>query len=196
MLNRLSTLVVAALLVGCVDPKSRLDDFENRVVDGAPDAPPVTCGDAGPTPDINGKFLFGGIGSQGQMKDIAFLVTIEFRPNPDGSGSADLSMQPLKVSDRSPTGDPIVAKNQPINTCGRFMDVPILGLLPGDADPVIPDFPLNLDVKLEGGFVTEDFACGSLAGKANTTDVSGPFALQRVKGNQPLPDSKHDCTPP
>lgn len=186
-------LGLAALAVGCVDPKSGLDDFANRVVDGAPDAPPVQCGDAGPTADINGTFLFGGVGVPSQTQDIAFLVTVTWRPGTDGSGSADFSFQALKVSDRTPTGEPLSATNVAVNTCGRFTALPIMGLLPGDADPVIPDFPLNLNVNLEGGFTSADFACGALSGMANSTAISGPFALQRVQAGQPLPASVHDC---
>jgi hypothetical protein len=196
MVKRLSTLVVVALAGGCVDAKGAYDDYATRVVDGGVDAPPSSaCPSPGGAADFSGTFLVGAVGQQGQSADILFLLTVTHRPGEGGVGpsTADFSMQPLKYDTKAPTGAAIVSSNVAVDDCGTFA-MPLVGLLPGDADPVAPGVALELDTVFSGGVFSMNFLCGSLTGTANgSIPVAGGFAMERVDTTMPLPASKNSC---
>lgn len=193
MVKRLSTLVVAALGVGCVDAERAYDDYATRVVDaGAP--PTVECPSPGGVPNITGTWLYGGLAVPGQAQDIRFLVDFAFTPAEGGGGTVDVSMQPLRTADAMPTGTPLVATGVAVNACGRFV-APVVGPLPADANPVVP-IALDLAAMNDYGIFSETFGCGNLSGTATNTGTAlmGMFAIQKVDPTQPLPESKNDCS--
>jgi hypothetical protein len=196
MVKRLSTLVVVALAGGCVDAKGAYDDYATRVVDGGVDAPPSsTCPSPGGAADFSGTFLVGAVGQVGQSADILFLLTVTHRPSEGGVGAstADFSMQPLTFDTKMPTGAAIPSNNVAVDDCGNFA-MPLVGLLPGDADPVAPGVALELDTLFTGGVFSTNFLCGQLSGTANgSIPVAGGFAMERVDTTMPLPASKNSC---
>jgi hypothetical protein len=191
MAKRLSTLVVVALAGGCVDARGAYDDFASRVVDAAPrpDADPTQCPSGGTTPDMTGRFLFGGRGLATQNKDILFDVTVTYTAGADGGGTMDLSYKPLKFDTREPSSMPDALPAMTgvvVDNCGNWQST-LSGTLPGDADPVIPGTPLTLEAINTGKIYSADFVCGTLTGTAQNVALDGYFAWIRVPTAGPLP---------
>jgi hypothetical protein len=198
MANRLSTLVVVGLAGGCVDAKGAFDDFESRVVDAAPipDADPAQCPSGGTTPDMTGRFLFGGRGLSTQTKDILFDVRVTFTQAAGGGGTMNIVYSPLKFTDRTPSAmpDPLpTMASVEVDNCGRW-GATLTGTLPGDADPVAPGSPLTLNVIHTGKIYNSDFVCGGLTGTAQSVTLNGNFAWTRFPVDGPLPtEQDNEC---
>jgi hypothetical protein len=199
MAKRLSTLVVVALAGGCVDAKGAYDDFASRVVDAAPkpDADPTQCPSGGTTPDMTGRFLFGGRGVSTQTKDILFDITVTYTAGTDGGGTMDLSYKPLKFDSREPSSMPEALPPMTgvvVDNCGRW-EATLVGTLPGDADPVIPGTALMLNAINTGKIYSADFVCGALTGTAQGAPLNGRFAWTRVPVGGPLPaEQPNECS--
>src|SRR5262245_50257444 len=109
-LSTMTMAVAVALGAGCVDAKKAFDEYGQRIPDAqvVPDAPPGSCTDAPPVPDITGEF-FMVAHHEGLPKDFSFLITFTFHRGTDGAGTVDVSAQPLKAANLMPTGDPLTA---------------------------------------------------------------------------------------
>jgi len=196
MLKALSTIVLCLAAVGCVDPKGSFDDFAARVVDGntsQPDRPNFTT-----IPDITGEFLFAARPNLPQDRIMQLISDFTLTANADGTATLSMTTTALTTKDRTPStqGSPMTVTDVHVALDGTF-DAPITGVLPGDANPVIPGTSAALDAVIHGAINTEDFVCGTLSGTAGSLTLDGStFAAQRITPGtvgSALPDPVFKC---
>ncbi len=144
----LLTSASALLLSGCVDPKARLHDFENLVLDATVYDAQI---DAAPrdVPDITGTFYVAFV-TKGIDPDMDHLVnliwTFEVTKGPNGQPvSLNMNTRSLNPQTRQPAmGDTLVALNNvPISPGGEFqLDFKDF-ILVADANFTMGDLLLN-----------------------------------------------------
>jgi hypothetical protein len=166
-----SLLLPAVLAGACADPVGRYEEHAERVLDAGSarvDATPLA-----ELPDITGSFLIGMSAAVAPEPPFQFLGVAELVAHPDGTGTVQLSLTALGVTDRMPIGDAILS-DVPVSTGGQFEAV-FAGTLPAAANPVIPS-----DVVVEGELLltihSADLFCGEVVGQVTSpviVDLAG-----------------------
>jgi hypothetical protein len=112
------------LITGCVDPKTRLTDFENAVIDGAVMDARI---DAGPrdVPDISGPFYvaFATVNVDPTTDNLIKLIW-DFSVTKDELGqpiAASLTTQTLDIDTRTPVGAKTMKDAVPISAGGELL---------------------------------------------------------------------------
>lgn len=159
----LCVATLAALTGGCTDPKSRFDEFDDRVplpqiADAGPDAPPLDM-----LPDVTGEFLLAFSINISPTTPIQFRMENVLTQNPDGTGVLDTTITPLTVAARMNVGTPFVANDVPIAVTGEFSIMSDGVEVPGAANPITGS-DIVANVILNGRLRTPDLLCGDLAG--------------------------------
>ena len=193
MLERMSTGTWAALvmsigLIGCVDARSKFDEYDDRVgsVDASTtDAPPSMVY------DINGRFLLAVdpafIPGSDPTTFVQFIATWTLTEQ-NGSTTVDGRLQPLRVvqsnPDRMPVGAPLVSNGMAVDANGSFSGS-FSGMLPGEANPVsgsMQPIASTLDAQIR----SVDLVCGTVRGTVAGIDLAGStFAAIRLTDETP-----------
>ncbi len=167
MLNaRFTSLVIiyagCAILGGCTNPRSGLDDFSNRVVDANtdhPDAPMLLD-----IPDVTGEFLWAMDPSPQPGSIFYYQATLTLTKGTD-STTLMISLQPLNFMTFAQVGDPSVPDPNPVEVSqltGEFT-APVTGDVPGPANS-IAGIPITASTTFDGVIRTKDFICGDMNG--------------------------------
>jgi hypothetical protein len=204
MLNGLSTSLYALIPVltlvstGCVDAKQSFDDFAARVVDARPPidaSDSVECPTLDEIPDISGEFLLSSRPNLPEDRIIKFVATNVMTRNADGTATLNISAVALKTANLTEVGDPIVADGVEIRACA--FTAPLVGTIPGAANPVIPGNNAPINGMLLGQTLSEDLWCGDLAGQAGSLPLAGSTfaAIRIVPGTrgEDLPEAVFKC---
>ena len=180
MLKAMSTAVACVALVGCVDAKHSFDDYGTRVVDGGgagADRPNLTS-----IPDIGGHWMIAARPNLPEDRIIRLVADYTFTANADGTAKFSATITALRTADGAPSTQqpPIMENDVAIALTGEF-EAPLVGTLPGDANPVIPGSNAALDGTLSGRIMSADFFCGDLSGQAGSLPLGGStFGAQRI----------------
>ncbi|HET6611587.1 MAG TPA: hypothetical protein VFG83_06350 [Kofleriaceae bacterium] len=187
--------VGCVLVIGCVDPKARFDDFDDRVIDAPPkieiDAPVVA-----EIPDVNGRFL---LGLKTNLSDESFQFVAQVTL--DEADGISMVLTPLDVDMRMPVGMMITAPPAAVSNTAQFDSAigsvanpdepcadpedPGLARIPGDANPVSGS-DLNVVAVAHGTIRSQDLFCGTVTGKAanlsclDLGDLNATFAAIRL----------------
>jgi hypothetical protein len=192
----MSTIVLCLGVAGCVDAKGSFDDFSARIVDGntsQPDRPNFTT-----IPDVTGEFLLAARPNLPEDRILEFIADFTMTANADGTATLTWTTTALTTADHTPSNQasPMTATDIQVRLDGTF-DAPMQGVLPGDANPVIPGTSANLDAIVHGEIDSEDFVCGTLTGTAGSLTLDGStFAAQRITPGTTdgsLPDAIFKC---
>jgi hypothetical protein len=184
-----------ALATGCPSPEPGekfdrfLDDTEEERESNAVDQ-------GGSLADISGNFLFALASFLAPEAPLQFYTTVMFTDNGDGTGSAELSMQPLAldigqaITPRTFVGDPLVIPPVDIDANGAFViDIMELVILPGEANPISGTPIHTTRLTLTGNIQDTDLFCGIATGMVvmplETSLDGSTFAAQRVEGPDP-----------
>ena len=185
-----STLLLAVCTVaaGCVDAKSAFDDFGSRVIDAAP---PVDSAIVTSIPDIGGEWFMTAKLPFDQPTYVYFTGTYVFHPVSENTARIDWTGYALDLDTFEPVGEPFVANDVDVGTDG-IADVPLIGTLEGEANPVTGG-DADADAVVHATLVAEDFVCGNLTGPAGGLQLDGTtFAAVRITGAT-LPDPVWRC---
>jgi hypothetical protein len=158
--------VPAALLAACPDPGGGFDDFVKRSEPFRIELPELDCKGA---VDFSGHYLFGASVVIGRDKPLRFdaTITIDKGSTPWG---VDWSMRALSVADGSPVGDVIHAVGSLSAAGVVFIDVGTLAV-PGEADTILADVPVETTFLLSGCSESATFACGPFDGEISKPTV-------------------------
>jgi hypothetical protein len=187
---------------GCVDPKSRLNDFENSVVDASvdmtPDAPPLN-----ELPDVTGYWFVGVAPTVAPTSIVYFYWDVTLTKNPDGTGTMNVAQTAISTdaNGRMHVGDTTMMNDVHVSTAGEF-SLGLTGInIPGSANPLTGS-DLVASFTNDGIIKSKDLMCGTLAPGSVVTspvqlDVSGStWAAIRVTkdaaGND-LPPAQFEC---
>ncbi|HTM20172.1 MAG TPA: hypothetical protein VL172_06690 [Kofleriaceae bacterium] len=163
-----SIAIPLCLTAGCVSPKDRFDEFNDRVIDAAP----VVIVDGTPLaqiPDVTGEFLQGYSPVFAPAASIQFRTTVGYMAVSDTSGRLDMSAQPLDADTREPVGDPVVTNDTVVNEAGEFAAI-VQGNVDGAANPITGS-DLVLDIVLHGIIRNTDLFCGTVTGNITNLDL-------------------------
>lgn len=168
-------LLVALLLAGaCVDPKARLTDFENNVVDAAP----IVTIDAMPLdelPDISGYFYVAISPTPSPNTPFTLYWETELTKNGDGTGTLKITSTWITTQANGSvrTGTPTVLDNIPVSKSGEFMAHFDMLALPGIANGITGgDLVVNLFYR--GTIKDVDTFCGILDAGSKVVSPSIP----------------------
>jgi hypothetical protein len=156
-------MVALATIAGCPDPAARFDDFISRVPDAKveepePDAPPLE-----ELPDVSGEFLVGVAPVVAPDATLRFISTNVMTMNGDGTATLDISLQPLRVNNGMPVGDPVALNDVPVSTSGTFTASFDDIFVEGEANPLTGS-DIVADVILIGTIRNQDLYCGEVDG--------------------------------
>src|SRR5688572_12343707 len=156
----LSTLAATLLLAGCPDPGERLREFESRIPDAQliPEGCPTPSGTPfTQLPDISGNGLFA-LRIAFVPRPIQLYVTNTLTRS-GATGTLDLKLEFLRVSDRTIIGTPIMADDIFVADTGDFC-IKFDSLdIPAAANPLNNDATAE-DVIIAGKIRTADLKCG------------------------------------
>jgi hypothetical protein len=156
--------IALLLSAGCPDPKSRLDDFEDRVVDAGedipdemPDARPIEGG----LPDITGEFYVGFRSTLASEPDktFRFIWKTVLTKNPNGTGTLELTSTAIKVDGTALVPPAIVLAAMQVSAGGEFKAIFDHATIPGAANPVSGG-NVVLSMFGQSTIQSEDFFCG------------------------------------
>ncbi len=196
----LLVVAVAALAGGCTDPKSRFQDFDDRVPqtpvpDGGPDAMPLDM-----LPDVTGEFLLAFAINIQRSTPIQFRMENVLTMNGDGTGTLDTVITPLTVGTRVPVGDPLIANGVPVAITGEFVIATNDVHIPGAANPITGS-DIVADTIMTGTLKSPDRLCGILTGMVSeplvlNLDPNSSFGAIRVTPGATgaeLPEPEVEC---
>jgi hypothetical protein len=185
---------------GCVDPKGRLDEFENltRPADGGATAD----GSISKVYDVSGTSLLAIKIYFAPSKPVQALSMQTVTINPDGTGKGDFHVHFLDKTTRAQLGDSIDILNVPITKNGDFTLMKDMLVIPSAANPVGIDATIQ-NIKLIGNIKSVDFMCGVVHGhivEANQNLEDGEaggnpttWGAIRVQNVSSLPDPINSC---
>ncbi len=189
-------LLFAVPSSACTDSLSRFQDFENRVVDAGVD-PDFDAEVIEVIPDVTGTFLLGLGAVIAPDPPFQFIADIDLEQDEDGA-TVDLELTALHRFDRVPIGDPLVAKNVPVDETGKF-EAAFEGIVPGDANPVTGS-ELTIDVTVIGRIRSKDMFCGEANGmilRPVMLDIAGStigaIRIEAGMEGEQLPPPLADC---
>jgi hypothetical protein len=197
-----STLASFVLLAGCVDPKSRLTEFEDRVVDAAP-VVTIDAHKLEEVPDVGGSWYVAfRPANLGETNDLFALWTLGFTRDGDGA-KIDITSHGLSVDEpHVPVGDDFVVTAVPVNSAGEFLAA--FTAWPIDRDANAFHAPLKINAKIAGTIKSKDIFCGvipegeAFLGTVRAELAGSTFAAQRIApGTQgtALPPPMIECPP-
>ncbi len=175
-------------VAACVDAKSRFDEYDERVphIDASTiDAPVVDM-----IPDIDGDWLLAVNPSVAPGSFVQLRVTWNVTSN-GATGTLDGSYQPLKTyiitppndaPGRVPVGAPLVTNGVAVDNTASFT-ANLVGILPGDANPVSGTEYPDTAITLMGTIRSMDTVCGTVSGMVGPLNVAGStFGAVRITG--------------
>lgn len=186
-----SLAVVSSLaLLGCVDARAEFDDFGARLVDA--NNTQIDGEIVSSLPNVDGEWLLAVRPASVGKINILFRTTFDLTPVTENTGRISISAQPLTVADQTPVGVPLTAADQDVRSDASF-EAPLIGLLPGAANPVIEGSNAAINGTLFGQLRSADFICGTLAGTAGSLSLEGTtWAAVRITGDT-LPEPVVRC---
>lgn len=191
-------------LLACVKPAERFDAFQERVIDAAQAT--SSCDDPVGTalpelPDVTGEFLLSIAVSFAPDSPLQFRCATTLRPA-GAEGALDLSCTPLTVDGRTDIGDVLGKDDVLVRVDGTFC-APIVGTVPGDANPISGSDIVTSDTGLVlGGTLTSaDGFCGDINGGITqpfvSDEITGTFGAVRIDTpgatGADLPDPVKEC---
>jgi hypothetical protein len=169
--------LLALFGAACPDPKARLEEFEDRVVDAS-----LFDAKEGTLEDITGEFYVG-FEPQPLMGFIyLFIWKIEMTMNPEqGTATIKLTSQSLDFETREiakavdgTVPDPIVLENIPVSASGQFVIPFDDALIPGRGNP-FSQGDVILDLFADSVIESEDVFCG--VADENSAAITPPLPL-------------------
>ena len=195
-------LAALALLVGCVDPAKRFDEYNERLID----ADTNRVDGSGGLFEIDGEFLLAIVPNFAPNNTLRFIITVDIEIT-GSTGLADLSFQPLKAEQcqpegngGTPVGDAIVHEDAEVNDSGAFEMTAENAMVDGQANDVSCG-PIRADLTLLGQIRSDDIFCGDITGMVYepipTTLEGSTFGAIRVEpgtvGDANLPEPLKAC---
>lgn len=182
---------------GCVDPGQSFRDFDERVIDAAPNVVGGSCR-GGEIPDVSGEFYLA------LSPSFAPDALLRFQASTTLSAGAAttiaISLQPICVNDQctvgEPVGDPILVDAVDVTSDCTFEAQLVDAFIPGGANPVSGSDIIG-NIQMLGSLKDTDLYCGVANG---TADVSGSkipidnssFGAVRITGEN-FPEAVAAC---
>src|SRR5689334_14785194 len=115
----LCTIACALGAGGCIDSRSKFDQFGSRLPDAAPDSN-IDAPVLGEIPDITGTFLVGLTVTSLPDTPYQFRMRSTMTRNPGGTATLDATVSPLTWDTRVPAPTPFSARGVAIATTGEL----------------------------------------------------------------------------
>ena len=153
-------LAPGVLFAACPDPQGNFDDFVKRSEPFRIELPELDCKGA---VDFSGHYLFGASVVIGRDKPLRFdaTITVDKGSTPWG---VDWSMRALSVADGSPVGEVIHAVGTLTAEGVLVIDFGMIAV-PGEADTILVDVPVETTFMVSGCSESATFACGPFDGE-------------------------------
>jgi hypothetical protein len=187
---------LALALGGCVDPDKRFREFNDRIIDASTDR--IDAQPFDELPDITGTFYLAVSPKPSPENIYQFLAEVALTDNGDGTGTVQISSQPLHKTERTPVGEPLTDEDVAVDRSGQFQPT-FSGTVVGDADPVL-GADLVATMVLDAIILSEDVWCGILNGEVtqplNLSLDGSTFAAIRVAPGtvgDDLPAPVYEC---
>ena len=186
----MSTYVVVAFFLvsaGCVDPASRNDDFNERVVDAAIVPDRAVAG----TADIGGWFFLTiDPKSLSPGSYLSYLAEVQMTLDGDNTTIDLFKLYPLDfetLEHVAPAVDPSEWTALPVDFATGTFTFALEGVvIPGRTNSILVGSPVTIDGDLQAFTIDEDFFCGELTGMVVETGSAldgSTFGAQRVGEN-------------
>lgn len=189
--SRALALGAVATLAACPDPGGTFDKFRDRVIDGS-----TTDLPSGMLEDISGDFLMGFAVIISPTQPLKFQATNQLTMNTDGTGTLDITLQPLDITTSAPVGDALVSNDVPVNSAGQFTITLTQANIPGEANPITGNDIVG-DFEIVGTIRSVDLACGLVNGNVTAPTMlpvdGSTFAMVRIPAGGPLPPLQTAC---
>ena len=187
----LSTITSLTVLTGCPDPKGRLDQFEDRVIDAAP----ITMIDGmvlDEIPDIGGTWYVAYAPAPAPENPIHTIWDVTFTRNPDETATINVLSTPLNRNSRQKVGEAFPLPTININKAGEFVVLADNMPLPMVTNSLNLDILIN--VVIASRIRNKDSLCGIMT-DGKVVDPEIPLTGSTMGGQRVAPGTEGNNLP-